>query len=78
MIKPKDYIKIWPTEKMLGVTYNQVKAAHTQDEYFNFCKWMCGQTCGMMDNGEAGIYSWDYERFCREGMKTEQNAENWD
>jgi hypothetical protein len=77
MIKPNEYIKIWPTEETRGVTYNQVKAAHTQDEYFNFCKWMCGQTCGMMDNGEAAIYSHDYERWARQGKLAEQGVD-WD
>lgn len=78
MIIKSDYIKIWPTEKTLGVTYDMVKKAHTKEEYNNFCKWMSNQTVGMMDDGNAGIYSWDYERFCREGMKTEQNEETWD
>jgi hypothetical protein len=78
MIIPKDYIKIWKDQPQLGVTYNMVKAAHSQKEYLDFLKWMTGQTVGMMDNGEAGIYSHDYERWLKEGMKKEQNAETWD
>jgi len=78
MIERKSYIKIWKDQPQLGVLYSMVKNAHTQDEYFNFCKWMCGQTCGMMDNGEAAIYICDYERWCRQGLKAAQNAEDWD
>lgn len=78
MINKKDYIKIWKDQPQLGVTYNQVKAAHTQNEYFNFCKWMSNQTVGTMDDGNAGIYSWDYERWLREKMKKEQNQDTWD
>jgi hypothetical protein len=78
MIKPEHYIRIWKNEPTLGVKYSMVRAAHTEDEYANFCKWMCNQTVGVDDKNEAVIYSWDYERFCREGMKTKQNAETWD
>lgn len=78
MIKPNEYIRIWPTEPMMGVTFKMVEKAHTKKEYENFCAWMGGQTCGTMANGESGIYSWDYERWLRQGKKTDQNKEDWD
>jgi len=78
MIKPENYIKIWKGQPQLGVTYNMVRKAHTEQEYAKFIRWMGGQTQGMMDNGEAAVYSWDYERWCRQGKKTVQNAVDWD
>ena len=78
MIKPNKYVKIWKGHEALGVTYNQVKASHTAKEFKNFCRWMSGQTGGVGDNGLSYIYSSDYERWCRQGLKTTQNAEDWD
>lgn len=78
MIKPSEYVKIWKNEETRGVTYNMIRNAHTEEEYANFCKWMRGQTCALSNKNEAVIYSWDYERFCREGMKKEQRLETFD
>lgn len=77
MIPKNKYIKIWPTEEMMGVTFDMVKKAHTKEEYLNFIKFMGGQTCGRMDNGETGIYSYDYERWIKSGKLTEQGID-WD
>jgi heme/copper-type cytochrome/quinol oxidase subunit 2 len=78
MIKPENFIKIWPTETTMGVTFEQVKTAHTPEEYDDFCQWMNGQTSGRMDNGVSAIFGWDYLRWLRQGKKTQQNKEDWD
>lgn len=78
MIPKRDYIKIWPTEETMGVTFEQVKESHTIEEYDDFCKWMNGQTCGRMDDGTSAVYGWDYARWLKQGKKTVQNAEDWD
>jgi len=77
MISKNDYIKIWPTEEMMGVTFDMVKKAHTKEEYDNFCKWMNGQTCGRMDDGASAVYSHDYCRWLRQGKMKEQGID-WD
>lgn len=59
-------------------TLAQVKKYHTPEEYRHFCKWMNGQTSMMLKSGETGVYTWDYERWLKEGKKTEQNADTWD
>lgn len=63
---------------MSYVTFAQVREYHTKEESEHFCKWMHGQTAMMLKNGKTGIYTWDYERWLREGKKTEQNADTWD
>ncbi len=60
------------------VTYAQIRKYHTPEEVEHFYKWMRGQTMMMLKGGESGIYTWDYERWLREGCKTEQNANTWD
>jgi len=59
------------------VTFAQVKEHHTEWEYLKFLEWMNGQTMGMAKDGTGVIYCCDYDRWVREGMKTEQGA-NWD
>lgn len=59
------------------VTYDMVKKVHTKEECEHFAEWMYGQTCMGLEDGRAGIYADDYERWLRQGKKTEQ-AENWD
>ncbi|KKN99071.1 hypothetical protein LCGC14_0143180 [marine sediment metagenome] len=60
------------------VTSEMVKKAHTEQEAKDFHEWMGGQTCGMTPDGEMAIYSWDYERWCRQGKRTEQCSYDWD
>lgn len=64
--------------KIFYITYAQVKAYHTSEEYGRFCGWMNGQTAMLLKSGETGVYTWDYERWLREGKETEQNADTWD
>lgn len=40
------------------VTWDQLKAAHTQEDYKRLIHWMDGQTCI-----QDGLYTWDYERW---------------
>ncbi|MFA5049140.1 MAG: hypothetical protein WC516_09005 [Patescibacteria group bacterium] len=50
---------------------------HDNNEHSIFYQWLRCQTYLLMDNGKAGIYSWDYERWIRQGKKTEQGRD-WD
>lgn len=50
---------------------------HNQNDYEIFSKWMRGQTCIVLPDGKVGIYSWDYERWLKQGKKKEQGAD-WD
>lgn len=47
------------------------------DEVSRFNDWMAGQTCCESPGGGAGVYRWDYERWVRQGKKTEQ-GKDWD
>lgn len=58
------------------ITPRLFKAYHTQEEWETFNKWLTGQTVSEV-NGEEAIYSWDYERWLRNGKKHEQGAD-WD
>jgi len=49
---------------------------HTKEEREIFLDWMSGQTCSSVD-GVCAIYSWDYERWIRQGKKSEQGID-WD
>lgn len=60
------------------VTRDLIVKYHTLEEANRFFDWMYGQTCSAGENGETAIYSWDYERWLREGKKKEQNAATWD
>lgn len=60
------------------VTYQLVELHHTPGEVESFCRWMGGQTCAVLDDGSAGIYSWDYERWLREGRLDCQLPGTWD
>lgn len=63
---------------MSYITFAQVEKHHSPEECRVFRKWMGGQTVVGLKNGRSGIYTWDYERWLREGKKTEQNADTWD
>ena len=58
------------------ITKNIFLAHHSQVDWNIFMEFMRGQTCTSVGN-EMAIYSWDYERWLREGKKTSQ-GENWD
>lgn len=60
------------------VTHGQIIAYHTEKESKKFQKWMGGQTVMDLKGGEEGIHICDYERWLREGKKTEQNVDTWD
>lgn len=59
------------------ITDKLFKKYHSESDVEKFNKWMTGQTCCVLLSGEIGIYSWDYERWLRQGRKTEQGSD-WD
>jgi len=58
------------------ITEELFKKHHSEGEWKVFCYWMRGQTCSEA-NGECAIYSWDYERWLRQGRKQDQGLD-WD
>ena len=58
------------------ITEDLFKIYHSEEEWKVFIYWMRGQTCSEVD-GKAAIYSWDYERWLRQGRKKDQGAD-WD
>lgn len=42
---------------------NKIEQAGGSWETFN--KWMCGQTCGINEDGTTDIYEYDVDRFIR-------------
>ena len=65
-------------EAGFGVSFETVRKWHTQEEFDKFSEWMNGQTMGVSDDGVGMIYTHDYERWVCQGMKTEQNSNDWD
>jgi len=60
------------------VTSDMIATVHTPEEYENFKRWIGGQTVSVANDGmTTAIYAWDYERWIREGCKTEQGP-TWD
>lgn len=55
------------------VTWVDLQTYHTRSDYAKLRKWMFGQTCHV-----EGVYTWDYERWLREGKSTDQHASTWD
>jgi len=75
MIPKSEYLKegnIPYVTKALLVQY------HTTAEVTAFSEWFAGQTGIMAEDGTLGIYSSDYERWCRQGMGTRQRSADWD
>lgn len=63
---------------MSYITFAQIREYHTKQESEHFYKWMRGQTAMFLKSGHTGVYTSDYERWLREGKKTEQNPHTWD
>jgi hypothetical protein len=53
------------------ITQRLFMAYHTKEDWEVFDHWMRGQTCSEV-NGEVAIYSWDYERWVRQGKRKDQ------
>jgi hypothetical protein len=66
----------YPARGFEYITKRLFLAYHSVQEWGIFDNWLFGQTGGLVD-GEVVIYSWDYERWIRQGKKTEQGAD-WD
>ncbi len=78
MINPNDY-RHHDLGDFSYVTMEMVRLHHSGAAYDNFKQWMTGQPCGVTEDGkESAIYSWDYERWERQGKKTAQNSNDWD
>ncbi len=73
MIPRKKYLEC---PEFTYITMKLFKEHHTEEELERFSKWMCGQTCSAVD-GEAAIYSWDYERWINQGKQVGQGPD-WD
>ena len=69
-------INYYNDETFSYITEKLFKTHHSEEDWKVFVEWMRGQTCSEV-NGETAIYSWDYERWLRQGKKTEQGAD-WD
>jgi len=65
-----------PDGEFTYVTKRLFLAYHSEEEWKVFSKWMTGQTVGLV-GGQQAIYSWDYERWARQGKQTEQGPD-WD
>jgi len=52
--------------------WNDIRDALTPNQWKTFEQWMQGQTCI-----EQGCYAWDFQRWVKQGMKSEQ-GKDWD
>jgi hypothetical protein len=73
MIPKEEYINLFD---ILVISQDLLEKYHTTEEMIQFFRWMGGQTA-MEHEGEIYYYSWDYERWVRQGMQKEQ-GEDWD
>jgi hypothetical protein len=60
------------------ITDKMIQESHSAEEHKNFCQWISGQTVGVTADGVSAIYTWDYERWLRQGRKTKQRLSDWD
>jgi hypothetical protein len=61
------------------VTEEQVRAYHGPFDATTFFAWMAHQTTPVVDDEPGCCYfSWDYERWLREGRQKKQLAATWD
>lgn len=73
-----------PEEKYLDsaagkvVTMQLIRLHHTSGEVENFAKWFSGQTGIVLDDGEHGIYRYDYERWVGQQCLDHQLPHDWD
>jgi len=76
MIDEKEFL--WHEEgRFHYVTFDMIEKSHTPQQADDFKAWISDQTVGMAPDCEAAIYSWDYKRWCAQGMLTEQCGD-WD
>ena len=59
------------------VTMEQIEKYHTKEEVNRFNLWFRGQTGIISDDGDVGIYRYDYERWLEAGMPPQQ-GKDWD
>jgi len=59
----------------------EIMAAMPKELHEAFGDFMMGQTCLRMDNGDSGIYPWDFERFVykyKNNQPLVDTAAEWD
>lgn len=80
MIPESEYVTIpyGDDGTLTVVTLELIRKHHTDREVENFGEWIYGQTVVGLPDGTGGIFIWDYERWLRQGMMTEQDARDWD
>lgn len=63
---------LYRTDKASGiqyVTYAQIAEFHGVIDAARFDKWFTGQTGIITENGDTGIYVFDYERWAKQRSK---------
>jgi hypothetical protein len=78
---PKDQYYYHVEAKIPYITYELFKKFHSKSDLEQFQKWMYGQTCMLIEDGAIDVvcvYTWDYERWLRQGKQAEQDPEDWD
>ena len=64
-------------EPLPHYSMKQIEELAPPGEWDRLCVWTEGQTMCLSPDGSSGIYKWDFDRWLRQGKKTEQGA-NWD
>jgi len=59
------------------IRWDDIEKHAPPDELKSLSKWMNGQTMLGCDDGTGGVYTWDFDRWVRQGKHTEQGM-NWD
>jgi hypothetical protein len=59
------------------IRWTDIEEHAPPDELESLSKWLFGQTMLMCDDGTAGIYTHDFDRWVRQGRNTEQGSD-WD
>jgi hypothetical protein len=59
------------------IAWKDIEEHAPKKEFADFCSFMRGQTMLVRDDGDGGVYTWDFDRWVRQGRKTEQGLD-WD
>jgi len=75
--KPWDEKLIHHLDPVAHFAWRDIKLHAPPEEFNKLCEWMVGQTMIQRDDGDTGVYVWDFERWLHQGRKTAQGAD-WD
>lgn len=64
-------------EPVPHIRWDEIEAAAPKEEFAALDKWMGGQTMALLQDGTAGIFPWDFDRWKRQGRKQKQ-GKDWD